>query len=57
MAKSEGKRIKTTVALDEALWKRARMRAIEESRDLQDIVADALVAYLRTPVSRKESAR
>ncbi len=57
MAKTGGKRIKTTVSLDETLWARARMRAIEERRDLQDIVADALKAYLRTPVAQKEGGR
>jgi hypothetical protein len=45
-------RVKTTVALDRALWKRARIRAVQEGRDLQDIVAEALVAYLQAPLER-----
>ena len=48
-------RVKTTVALERSLWERARIRAVQENRDLQDVVADALVAYLRTP--RKEGGR
>jgi len=40
--------VKTTVALPEALWKQARIRAIEEHADLQDIVSKALTLYLRT---------
>lgn len=51
MAKAEKpERIKTTVGLPEPLWQRARMRALQERRDLQDIVAAALEAYLRTPL-------
>ena len=45
--------IKTTVALEEGLWKRARIRAIEEGVDLQDIVTKALERYLRTPSKAK----
>ena len=50
--------VKTTVALAESLWKRARIRAIEEGVDLQDIVSRALELYLRTPTKgRTEGGR
>ena len=42
--------VKTTVAIEEGLWKRARIRAIEEHADLQDLVSRALTLYLRTPI-------
>ena len=45
--------VKTTVALAESLWRRARIRAIEEGADLQDIVSRALELYLRTPTKAK----
>jgi len=51
--------VKTTVQLAEALWRRARIRAIEEDLDLQDIVSKALEEYLRrtTPAKMKEGGR
>lgn len=57
MAKTAGKRIKTTVALDEVSGSGRAFAPLEEGRDLQDIVADALVAYLRTRLTRKEGGR
>ena len=49
MVRDEGRQetIKTSVKLPRKLWKRARMRAVEEELDLQDIIAMALEAYLR----------
>jgi hypothetical protein len=38
--------VKTTMKLPEPVWKAIRIRAIEEGRDAQDLVADALAAYL-----------
>jgi hypothetical protein len=37
---------KTTIRLPDPLWKQTRIRALEEGRDAQDLVADALTAYL-----------
>jgi hypothetical protein len=37
---------KVTLGLPEELLKRAKHAAVDEDRDLQDIVADALTAYL-----------
>jgi hypothetical protein len=53
----KGERVKTTVGLERSLWEKARIRAVQEGRDLQDVIADALTAYLRTPVVRKEGGR
>jgi hypothetical protein len=45
--KQPEKRIKTSVAFPEPLWKDARKRAIDEDCDLQDIVVRALREYLQ----------
>ena len=42
--------VKTTLLLPAALWKRAKVRATDERRDLRDVLLDALRAYLATPV-------
>jgi len=39
-------RIKLTVEIPRTLWKRAKVQAIEEERDLWKIVTDALERYL-----------
>jgi predicted DNA binding CopG/RHH family protein len=36
---------KVTVRLPESLWKRTRIRALEEGRDAQDIIRDGLELY------------
>lgn len=41
------KMVKTSVGFPESLWKEGRKRAIDEDRDFQDIVCDALREYLR----------
>jgi hypothetical protein len=41
------KRVKTSLSLPEDLWKSARIRALQEGVDAQDLVARALEAYLR----------
>jgi hypothetical protein len=44
--------VRTTVELPEALWKRAKVRAMDERRDLRDVLVDALRAYLAPPKGR-----
>ncbi len=39
-------RVKMTVAIPHSLWKRSKFRAVEEERDLREIVIDALERYL-----------
>lgn len=46
VASVEGFR-RTTIALPEYIWEALAKRAIDEKRDRQDLVADALRAYLR----------
>ena len=45
MAEAED-RVKVTVFLSRALWKQAKFQAVEEERDLREIVTDALEEYL-----------
>jgi hypothetical protein len=40
---------KTSVELPEATWKAAKIRALEEGRNLQEVIADALAEYLKKP--------
>ena len=47
--------MKTSLSLPEVLWREAKIRAMDEKRNLQDVVADALRAYLKTP--RKETKK
>ncbi len=49
--------VKTTMALPRDLWKRARVRAIDEDRDLQDVVVSAVEEYLRKPLRRQGDTR
>jgi len=41
--------VKCTVKLPADLWRAARHRALDERRDFQDVVADALELYLKRP--------
>ena len=45
-------KVKTSLRLPGDLWTRTRIRALEEGRDAQDLVADALAAYLKKGGSR-----
>jgi hypothetical protein len=49
---AEPETVKTTIRLPKSLWLGARVRALETGADLQDLVAAALVAYLKTPMKR-----
>jgi hypothetical protein len=42
----EGERVKVTVHLDRGLWKRAKLQAVQEERDLRELVDQALREYL-----------
>ena len=41
--------MKTSMNMPRGLWKRFRVRALEEGRDAQDIVAALLEEYLKRP--------
>ncbi len=49
--------VKTTLRVPESIYKAARIRAIEERRTFQDVLADALTLYLRTSVKRGKEGR
>ena len=49
------KPMKTSLSLPEAIWREAKIRAVHEKRNLQDVVADAIKLYLKTP--RKEDKK
>jgi len=48
---------RTTVEIANALHQEAKIRAIREGRDLRDLFTDALTAYLKTPLLKKEGRR
>jgi len=39
--------VRTTLVMPAGLWKRAKVQAMDERRDLRDVLLDALRAYLR----------
>ncbi len=41
--------VKTTVLIPVGLWKRAKLRAMDQRRDLRDVILDALRRYLAEP--------
>lgn len=46
MDKGKPGHVKTSVWLPEALWKRAKVAAVEERLDLRDVIIAALEAFL-----------
>ena len=50
--------VKTTVDLPEALWRKAKIRAMDERTDLRLVIIAALEAYLKIKAKpRKEGGR
>jgi len=47
---SAAETVKCTVKLNADLWRAARHRALDEHRDFQDVVAEALELYLKRPL-------
>jgi hypothetical protein len=39
--------VKTTLLMPEALWRRAKIRAMEERRDLRDLLLEGLELVLK----------
>ncbi len=39
--------VKTSIRLPRELWKKAHVRAMDERKALQDVIAEALAAYLK----------
>ncbi|MFZ2064023.1 MAG: hypothetical protein WAU82_23645 [Candidatus Binatus sp.] len=48
MANKNAETKKTSVELPAALWKAAHVRAMDEGRDLKDVIASALELYLKS---------
>ncbi len=44
--------VKTTVRLPVALWRAVKVRAVDERRDLQDVIIAALTAYVGQSLPR-----
>jgi len=44
---STGDEVKTTAVLPRALWRTAKIRAMDEETDLNSVIVAALQAYLR----------
>ena len=47
--------MKTSLSLPEELWRAAKIRALDEGKNLQEVLADALREYLKT--KRKEEKK
>jgi hypothetical protein len=46
-------RAKTSIRMPRQIWKAAHIRALDEGRDLQDVIVSALELYLKTPVKSR----
>jgi post-segregation antitoxin (ccd killing protein) len=55
--KRAGDVVKTSITLPRELWRSAHVRALDESRDLQDVIASALEAYIKTPLKTREGGK
>jgi len=55
--KESGTTVKTSINLPRELWTAARHRAIDEGRDLQDVIASAVEAYLKTSLRSREGGK
>lgn len=49
--------VKCTVKLPRALWREARIRALDEDTEFQEIVAKALTVYLKTPLKNAKKQK
>ena len=53
--RQEGRTVKTTVELPEAVWRAAKIRAMDDRTDLRSVIIRALESYLKG--AKKESGR
>jgi len=47
MKRKKERTVKTTVDLPEAVWRAAKIRAMDERKDLRSVIIAALEAYLK----------
>jgi hypothetical protein len=52
-----GESVKTSVRLPRDLWREASIRALDEGKGLQDVIAAALDLYFKSTPKRQGSAR
>ncbi len=52
-AKEPVEKVKVTMKLPADVWRAGRIRALDERRDFQDVVADALADYLKRKPAQK----
>jgi hypothetical protein len=45
--------VKTTIRMPRAIWHAARVRALDEQIDFQDLVVAALEAHLKKPLRKR----
>ena len=43
------KTVKTSIEIPEEIWRAAKIRAMDEKKNFQDVVAEALREYLKKP--------
>lgn len=54
MKKESTEMVKTSVRLPRSVWRDANVRALDERRDFQEVVALAIALYLKQPLKVKE---
>jgi hypothetical protein len=52
-----GEKTKTTIRMPRETWRAAHIRALDEGRDLQDVIVSALELYLKTPLETSKGER
>lgn len=54
MKETKAEIVKTTIRLPRPIWRDANVRALDERRDFQEVVALAVALYLKQPLKVKE---
>jgi hypothetical protein len=52
-----GEMAKTSIRMPRETWRAAHIRALDEGRDLQDVIVSALELYLKTPLDKSRGER
>jgi predicted HicB family RNase H-like nuclease len=54
---AERETVKTSIRLPKELWREVRLAAVQQDLDLQDLVVEALRAYLKNPVRARRPGK
>lgn len=54
MKQTKTEMVKTTIRLPRSVWRDASVRALDERRDFQEVIALAVALYLKQPLKVKE---